>query len=82
MIIKYQVADNDTESVKAKLTFEREAQIQVLVIKVYHNDNRILNASEFMCCTLSSKQSATILIPRIWVRYQVNPGNLPKVYQW
>ena len=46
--IKHQVAINATETVKAKLTFEREAQIQVVVIKVYHTDNWIFNSSEFM----------------------------------
>ena len=48
VIIKHQVAINATETVKAKLTFEREAQSQGLVIKGYHADNGIFNASEFM----------------------------------
>ena len=34
VIIKHQVAINDTETSKAKLTFEREAHIQGVVIKV------------------------------------------------
>ena len=34
--IKNQVAINANETVKAKLTFEREAQSQGVVIKVYH----------------------------------------------
>ena len=46
--IKHQVAINATETVKAKLTFEREAQSQVVVIKGYHTDNGIFNSSEFM----------------------------------
>ena len=46
--IKHQVAINATETVKAKLTFGREAQSQVVVIKGYHTDNGIFNASEFM----------------------------------
>ena len=48
MIINHQVAINATETVKEKLTFEREAQIQGVVIKGYHTDNEIFNSSEFM----------------------------------
>ena len=43
--IKHQVAINATETVKAKLTFESEAQIQGVVIKEYHTDTGIFNAS-------------------------------------
>ena len=46
--IKHQVAINATETVKEKLTFEREAQSQLVVIKGYHTDNGIFNAPEFM----------------------------------
>ena len=46
--IKHQMAINATETVKAKLTFEREAQSQGLEIKVYHTDNGTFNTSEFM----------------------------------
>ena len=46
--INHQVAINATGTVKEKLTFEREAQIQGVVIKGYHNDNGIFNSSEFM----------------------------------
>ena len=46
--IKQKVAINATETVKAKLTFEREAQSQGVAIKGYHTDNGIFNASEFM----------------------------------
>ena len=46
--IKYQVAINATETVKAKLTFERESQSQGVVIKGYHTYNGIFNSSEFM----------------------------------
>ena len=46
--INHQVDINATETVKAKLTFEREAQSQGVVINGYHTDNGILNASEFM----------------------------------
>ena len=46
--IKHQVAINATETVKAKLTFEREDKIQVVVIKGHHTDNGIFNSSEFM----------------------------------
>ena len=45
--IKNQGAINATETVKAKLTFEREAQSQGVVIKGYHTDNGIFNSSEF-----------------------------------
>ena len=48
MSIKHQVAINYTESINEKPTFERESQIQGVVIKGYHNDNKIFNASEFM----------------------------------
>ena len=45
VIIKHQVAINATETVKAKLTFEREAQSQGVEIKGYHTDNGIFNPS-------------------------------------
>ena len=48
MRIKHQVDIKATETVKAKLTFDREAQRQGVVVKGYHTDNRIYNASEFM----------------------------------
>ena len=44
VIIKNQQDINTTETVKAKLTFEREAQSQGVVIKGYHTDNGILNS--------------------------------------
>ena len=44
--IKNQVALNATETFNSKLTFYREAQIQGMVIKGYHNYNAIFNASE------------------------------------
>ena len=46
--IKHQVDINDTETFNAKLTFDREAQSQGVVIKRYHTDNGIFNSSEFM----------------------------------
>ena len=46
--IKYQVDINATENVKAKLTFEMKAQSQGVVIKGYHTNNGIFDASEFM----------------------------------
>ena len=46
--IKHQVAINATETFKAKLTFEREAQSQGVVIKGYHIYNGIFNSSEVM----------------------------------
>ena len=54
--IKHQVAINATETVKAKLTFEREAQSQGVVIKGYHTDNGIFNYSEFMEELLKKQQ--------------------------
>ena len=39
---------NTTKTEKAKLTFNSEAQSQLVVIKRYHNVNEIFNASEFM----------------------------------
>ena len=48
VIIKHQVAINATENVKAKLTSERVAQSQGVLIKVYDTNNGISNASEFM----------------------------------
>ena len=54
--IKHQVAINATETVKAKLTFEREAQSQGVVIKGYHTDNGIFNSSEFMEELLKKQQ--------------------------
>ena len=46
--IKHKVAINTTETVKGKLTFEREAHSLGVVIKGYQTDNGIFNASEFM----------------------------------
>ena len=54
--IIHQVDRNATETVKSKLTFEREAQIQGVVIKVYHTDNDIFNASDFMERLLKKRQ--------------------------
>ena len=54
--IKHQVDINSTETVKAKLTFEREAQSQGVVIKGYHTDNEIFNTSEFMDYLLKKQQ--------------------------
>ena len=46
--IKHQVAIKSTETFEAKLTFDREAQSQRVVIKGYRTDNRMFNFSEFM----------------------------------
>ena len=54
--IKNQVAINATETVQAKLTFEREAQSQGVVIKGYHTDNGIFNSLEFMEDLLKKQQ--------------------------
>ena len=45
MSIKHQVAINATETVKSKLTFEREDKSQGVMIHVCHTD--ILNSSKF-----------------------------------
>ena len=54
--IKHQLAINTTETIKAKLTFDGEAQSQVVVIKVYHTDNGIFNSSDFMGELLKKQQ--------------------------
>ena len=48
MSINHQVSINSTETGKAKLTFERGGQSQAVVIKGYHTENLIFNASEFI----------------------------------
>ena len=48
MSIKHQVAINATETVKEKISSEREAQSQGRVINGYNTDNGIFNSSEFM----------------------------------
>ena len=47
MKINHQVDINATETVKEKITFDMEAQSQGGVIKGYHTDNGIFNASDF-----------------------------------
>ena len=46
--INHQVAINATETVKLKLTFEREAQSRIVLIKGYYTDDGIFNVSDFM----------------------------------
>ena len=46
--IKHKVAINDTETARAKLTLEREDEIQGVTIKGYHTNDGIFNALEFM----------------------------------
>ena len=55
--INHQVAIIATKNVKTKLTFEREAQSLGVVIKGYHTDNGIFNASEFMEDLLKKQQN-------------------------
>ena len=45
---KHRVDINSTETVKAKLTFEREVQSQGVVIKGYNTYNGLFNESEFI----------------------------------
>ena len=54
--INYQVALNATETIKAKSPLRREAKSQGVVIKRYHTDNGIFNASEFMEELLNNQQ--------------------------
>ena len=54
--IKHQVAINATETVKEKLTFEREDQIQGVMINGHHTDNGIFNTSTFMEELLKKQQ--------------------------
>ena len=54
--IKHQIAINDTETVKAKLTFYREAQSQGVFVKLFHTDNGIFNVSDFMEGMLKKQQ--------------------------
>ena len=54
--IKHQVAIKATGTVKEKLTFERKAKSQGVVIKGYHTDNGIFNYSEFMEDLLKKQQ--------------------------
>ena len=42
--INNQVDINNNETIKAKITFEREAQINGVVIKGYHTNNGVFNA--------------------------------------
>ena len=46
--INYQVAINYIKTVKSKPTFERDSQSHEVVIKGYHTDNGISDASYFM----------------------------------
>ena len=54
--INHQVDIKATETFKSKLTFEREAQSQGVLIKGYHTDNGIFNYSEFMEELLKKQQ--------------------------
>ena len=54
MSIKHQVAINATETVKAKLTFEREDKRKGVIINEYHTD--IFNTSKFMEELLKKQQ--------------------------
>ena len=54
--IKHQVAINANENVKGKLTFEREAQSQGVVIKGYHTDYGIFNSLNFVEELLKKQQ--------------------------
>ena len=54
MSIKHQVAIKATETVKAKLTFDREDKSQGVIINEYHTE--IFNTSKFMGKLLKKQQ--------------------------
>ena len=54
MSIKHQVGKTATETVKAKITFERENKSQGVMINEYHTD--IFNTSKFMEDLLKKQQ--------------------------
>ena len=54
---------NVTENFKSKITFERESQIQGVLIKGHHTDNGILNALEFMLDMFNNQK--TIRLSRV-----------------
>ena len=56
MIINHQMSINATETVKSKLSFEREAQSQGVVIKGYHTNKGIFNTLDFMEELLKKQQ--------------------------
>ena len=58
--IKHKVAIKTTETFKAKLNFDREAQSQGVVIKGYHTDNGILNSLDFMEELLNKQQNINV----------------------
>ena len=72
MSIKHQVVINATETVKAKLTFEREDKSQRVMINKYHTD--IFNTSKFMEKLLKNQKkirfSALCYLPHFDVRHQ------------
>ena len=59
--IKHQVAINATENIKAKITFDREAKSQGVLIKLQHSDNGIINDSESMKELLKNQQNIRIV---------------------
>ena len=61
MSIKHQVAINATENIKAKITFDREAQSQGVLIRQQRGDNGILNDSESMKELLKNQQNIRIV---------------------
>ena len=58
MRINHQVGINSTETVKAKLTFEREDKSQGVMINEYHTD--IFNTSKFMEELLKKQQKLSL----------------------
>ena len=54
--INHQVAINATETIKEKLTLDREDKSQGVMINVYHTENVIFNTSKFMEDLLKNHQ--------------------------
>ena len=73
MIINHQVDMNAAKTFKAKLTFERKAQSRGVVIKGYHTDNGIFNASYLLLlfpwplvCEVCPNYEAVMFQPWTW----------------
>ena len=76
MIIDNQVAINTTETVNSKLIFDREDQSQGELIKGYHNDNWVFNASDILEETLKNQKrlGSVILVICINMGHHIAPS--------
>ena len=77
MSIKHQVAINATETIKAKLTFEREDKSKGVMINEYHTD--IFNTSNFMEELL--KKQLKLRFSAAYASHQNGAGNRAR-YQY